>query len=76
MSGELKIPTDPIGRKLFGLLIGSGVNPEAVSQGLAAASELKTDAKELKTAVIELSRDMKELNSNIRELNRNLKGGI
>jgi len=76
MSEGLQIPTDPIGRKLFGHLVGIGANPDTVSQALASASELKADAKELKTAVIELSRNMNELNSNIVELNRNLKGGI
>lgn len=76
MSGEIKIPNDPIGRRIFGSLIGIGVNPEAVSQGLTSAIELKADAKELKTAIIELSSNMKELNSNIKELNINLKGGI
>ena len=76
MSGEIRIPTDPIGRKIFGHLVGIGVNPDAVSQALTSASELKADAKELKTAIIELSLNMRELNSNIQELNRNLKGGV
>lgn len=76
MSAGIQIPTDPIGTKLFGLLVGAGVNPGAVSQGFESVSELKADAKELKTAVVELSRNMNELNSNIVELNRNLKGGI
>jgi len=75
MSAEIKIPTDPIGRKIFGSLLGIGVNPDAISQVLTNASELKADVKEFKEAVVELNRSVKEMNSTMQELNRNLKGG-
>jgi len=76
MSAEIRIPTDPIGRKIFGSLLGIGVNPDAISQVLANASELKADVKEFTEAVVELNRSVKELNATGQELNRNLKGGI
>ncbi len=76
MSGEVRIPGDPIGRKIFGSLMGIGVNPDAVSQALSNASELKADVKEFKGAVVELNRSVKEMNATMQELNRNLKGGI
>lgn len=75
MSGEIKIPNDPIGRKIFGHLLGVGVNPDSVSQVMSNASELKADVKEFKDAVVELNRSVKEMNSTMQELNRNLKGG-
>jgi len=74
MSAEIKIPNDPIGRKIFGHLMGVGVNPDAISQALANASELKADLKEFKDSVVELNRSVKELNATGQELNRNLKG--
>lgn len=76
MSGEIKIPTDPIGRKIFGHLMGIGVNPDAISQALANASELKADIKEFKDSVVELNRSVKEMNATMQDLNQNLKGGI
>jgi len=76
MSGEIQIPTDPIGRKIFGHLMGIGVNPDAISQVLANASELKADVKEFKDAVVELNRSVKELNATMHDLDKNLKGGI
>ena len=76
MSGEIKMPLDPIGRKIFGSLVGVGVNPEAVSQALSNASELKHDVKEFKDAVVELNRSVREMNATMQELNRNLKGGV
>lgn len=75
MSGEIKIPNDPIGRKIFGHLVGIGVNPDAVSQALSNASELKGDVKDFKETVVELNRTMKEMTATMQELNRNLKGG-
>lgn len=76
MSGGINVPTDPIGRKIFGHLMGIGVDPDAISQVLANASELKADVKEFKDAVVELNRSVKELNATGQELNRNMKGGI
>lgn len=74
MSGEIRIPTDPIGRKIFGHLVGIGVNPDAVSQVLSNASELKADVKDFKEVALELNRTMKEMTTTMQELNRNLKG--
>jgi len=76
MSGEIRIPTDPIGRKIFGHLVGVGVNPDAVSQALTSASELKHDIKDFKEVALELNRNIKDMNATMQELNRNLKGGI
>lgn len=76
MSGDIKIPTDPIGRKIFGHLMGIGVNPDAISQGISNAVELKADIKEFKDAVVELNRSVKELNTTMHDLDENLKGGI
>jgi len=72
--GSVMIPNDPISRKLFGHLIGIGVNPDSVSQVLSNASELKTDIKEFKDSVVEMNESIKVLNTTMQELNRNLKG--
>ncbi len=70
---SVMIPNDPISRKLFGMLIGIGVNPDSVSQGISNASELKSDIQEFKNSVVEMNESIKVLNTTMQELNRNLK---
>ncbi len=74
MSG-IQIPDNPVLRKVFGHLVGLGVDPTLLVDTINNATEFKSNVEEVRVAVVEMSRDLKELNATMRELNTNLKGG-
>jgi len=71
----IKIPDNPILRKMFGHLVGLGVDPNVLVETINNATEFKGNVEEVRGAIVEMSRDLKELNATMRELNTNLKGG-
>ena len=67
--GNEGIPTDPIGRTLFAIGLGSGGDPDKLLQLMNNVKEIKTDFKEL----IKVRDTLKDINSSIRDLNQTIR---
>jgi prefoldin subunit 5 len=75
VNGEVVIPDNPILRKMFGHLVGVGVDPTTISKAINDIGGFKDNMDELRTAVVDMSKNLKELNSTMQELNKSMKGG-
>jgi len=72
----IKIPDNLLARKVFGHLVGLGVDPNTIVETINNATEFKENVEEVRGAIVEMSRDLKELNATLKEFNSNLKGGV